>query len=338
MKTIYLILLFAIFNCLSCEDLLFEKEPTNDPISNFESLWQTFHERYAVFDQRGVDWEALYDIYRPQVSKNTTDDELFDIITAMLGHLDDAHVSLMAAKRPFWSGHKEFRERTMDSLFNLFVVKNNYLAGTLKVLNNQYFYGKTKENIGYLFISHLTGDPPTFLNDFLEENQESQGVIIDLRHNGGGDFTNGEVIASHFAGQKTLAFSATPKDGPGPNDYGETTEYYIEGNDLFNKPIVVLTDGYTLSAGENLLLYLRVLPHVKVVGVNTAGAMGERLEKEMPNGWIYSISGQIIRAADQQIYEGPGVPPDIYLLNTIETLNDETDLMLERAITEIEMP
>ena len=66
MKNYSYILLLVLSVC-SCEELFFEEEPINDPIGNFESLWQTFHEKYAVFEQRGVDWQSLYEEYRSQV-------------------------------------------------------------------------------------------------------------------------------------------------------------------------------------------------------------------------------------------------------------------------------
>ncbi len=337
MKTNFCFLLLALFAFHSCEEPFFEAPPANDPVTNFENLWQTFHEKYAVFEQRGVDWNELYTIYRPQISDASSDAELFTVITEMLSHLDDGHVSLMATDRPFWSGHREFRERTEDLLFNLYVVKNHYVQGHLKNINDQYFYGKLKGEIGYLYIHRLNGDKPAFIDDFIRENQNSKGIIIDLRHNNGGDFTNGEVIASRFAGKRTLAFSAQPKNGPGPDDFGEIVDYYLEakGAMQFTKPVVVITNGYTISAGENLALYLRTLPQVTIVGDNTTGAMGERIEKEMPNGWIYSITAQIITAADGQVYEGPGIPPDVWSLNTETDLSNNIDRMLEKAIAEI---
>ena len=50
------------------------------PEKNFEALWKTFHERYAFFKLRGVDWQKQYKTYRPKVTKDTTDEELFKIM------------------------------------------------------------------------------------------------------------------------------------------------------------------------------------------------------------------------------------------------------------------
>ena len=58
----------------------------------------------------------------------------------------------------------------------------------------------------------------------------------------------------------------------------------------------------------------------------------ERIEKELPNGWIYSITGQLIIAADGNTYEGPGIPPDIEEINTVAEINSGVDRVLEKAI------
>lgn len=326
-------MIFFLTVLSSCEDLLFEEVPTNDPEGNFESLWTTFQERYAVFEARNVDWQELFEQFRPQVNINTSDDELFQIITEMLSYLDDAHVSLMAENKPFWRGHQEFREQTHNLLFDFGVVWENYLTQPVNV-NNQYFYGTVANDFGYLWINHLGGDEPGFIDEMIASMSNKKGMIIDLRHNTGGDFTNGEAIVSRFAGQRSLAFSGQPKNGPGPADFGPATDYFIEaqGPAQFSKPVIVLTDRYTLSAGESTLLFLRVLPNVTVIGEPTAGAMGERIEKEMPNGWVYSITGQLITAADGNVYEGPGIPPDIQASNTFEGLADGKDEVLELAI------
>lgn len=333
MKLKYTFLLIFAMSLASCEKVFFEKEPANDPTGNFESLWQTFNEKYAVFNQRGVDWNALYNTYRPLVNNNTSDDQLFTTITDMLSHLDDGHVSLMAAGRPFWSGFREFRERTKDKLFSFEVIRDNYIKSGFTSVNGRYAYGKLDNDIGYLFVANLSGEKPGFTEAFIQANQSSKGIIIDLRHNAGGDFTNGEVIAQHFAGKRTLAFSATPKNGPRANDFGATINYYLEPKGTqFTKPVIVLIDNYTISAGESLVLYLKELPQVTLVGEHTTGAMGERVEKEMPNGWIYSITGQIITAADGKIYEGPGIPPDVTMVNTEADVSNGVDKTLEKAM------
>ncbi len=99
-----------------------------DPEVNFEELWTTFHDRYPFFEVRGVDWQKQYDEFRPQVTQETTEDELFDIFCRMLEPLNDGHVKLKAKatedrkkryftpeKKPkFW---QEFNDNEIEQLF-----------------------------------------------------------------------------------------------------------------------------------------------------------------------------------------------------------------------------
>jgi hypothetical protein len=78
------------------------------PEKNFEALWKTFHNRYPFFELRNVDWNKQYEIYRPQVTSETSDEELFDVLRRMLDPLDDGHVELKAKL----SGHREPRRFT----------------------------------------------------------------------------------------------------------------------------------------------------------------------------------------------------------------------------------
>ena len=64
------------------------------PEKIFEELWGVFHERYAFFKTRGVDWKAQYRKHRPKVTAKTTDEELFRILSELLAPLKDGHVTL----------------------------------------------------------------------------------------------------------------------------------------------------------------------------------------------------------------------------------------------------
>jgi Tricorn protease C1 domain len=63
---------------------------------NFEELWKTFHNRYPFFELRNVNWKKQYHTYRSKVTRETSDDELFDIFCQMLAPWHDGHVELIA--------------------------------------------------------------------------------------------------------------------------------------------------------------------------------------------------------------------------------------------------
>ena len=89
-----------------------QRPMTSDPEKNFEALWKTFHNRYPFFELRNVDWNKQYEIYRPLVTSETSDEELFDVLRRMLDPLDDGHVELKANL----SGHREARRFTPEKM------------------------------------------------------------------------------------------------------------------------------------------------------------------------------------------------------------------------------
>ena len=59
-----------------------QKERIDDPVRNFEELWSEFDLRYANFVLKEVDWAAIYDTYRPMVTEQTTNGQLFQAVIA----------------------------------------------------------------------------------------------------------------------------------------------------------------------------------------------------------------------------------------------------------------
>jgi C-terminal processing protease CtpA/Prc len=100
----------------------------------------------------------------------------------------------------------------------------------------------------------------------------------------------------------------------------------------FDKPIVLLTDRLTISAGERAVMVLKTLPNLTHVGDTTNGAFATKLGKELANGWDYSIVSQQLEYRDGVDYEGTGMPPDIVMKNTLEEINQGQDKVLEEAL------
>ncbi|MFN3939806.1 MAG: hypothetical protein ACK4IY_04415, partial [Chitinophagales bacterium] len=82
MEKLFFVFLFTVI--LGSCNVFFQEEPTADPESIFEFLWQSFDENYAPFEERNVNWDSIYSVYRPMVNDNTSPDELYEILTAML--------------------------------------------------------------------------------------------------------------------------------------------------------------------------------------------------------------------------------------------------------------
>lgn len=327
---------------LSCEKL-FVEQPGNNPESIFENLWQTFHELYAPFDERNVNWNTEYTNYRPLVNQNTSDEELFTILSQMLAKLDDGHVSLTAPGREIFFANKIRREKIDDALFNKTNIKENYLEPGYEVgaefdIEESYISGKIKgKNIGYIFFDNV-GENFFRLNDFLEKYESADGIIIDLRHNQGGDFTYSFSEIGRLTNERRYVFRSKTKNGTGEGDYTPWKEWYIEpSGDYLNKTVIVLTDRYTISAGERAVMAFRSIPNVTIIGDTTNGAHGTMIGRELANGWFYSLVPQKVELFDGYSYEGIGLAPDIYIKNNYTDVLNGLDNTLQRAIDELSM-
>jgi hypothetical protein len=84
------------------------------------------------------------------------------------------------------------------------------------------------------------------------------------------------------------------------------------------------------SAGETFVL--KTIDRVVVMSDSTYGAFSDNPKRELPNGWIYSISTGDFRDASGVSFEGRGIQPDVYVKNTAEEIRQNLDRTLEEAL------
>jgi len=325
-----------IFLAFFCWGFLPAQE-LSEPEENFEFLWKAFDKNYGIFIPKRVDWKLLYKIYRPQVTANTTDTELFDIMAAMLGHLNDNHVRLRSSDRSYCSG---VLEQTKNEGFSKDLIKEKYLKNKVtKKLNGRFFYGWLKDSIGYFHFSGFRGveESAAVIDEIVAAFKECQGIVIDIRNNFGGDDRVGKAIADRFADKKRLYMTTQIRKGPTYDDFTPPKYFYAEpdGPLRFTKPIVVLIHRYSVSAADNFALAMRVLPHATLVGEATSGCQADMYNAKLPNGWRFSIANTLFVDQNGFSWEGIGVPPDLRQVNTAEDIQQGKDKVLELAINMI---
>jgi carboxyl-terminal processing protease len=321
---------------------------TRDPKKNFEKLWETFHNRYPFFELRNVDWRKQYDTYSSKVTRETSDDELFDILCQMLDPLDDGHVELKASgdgkKRYFNPEPKsrfcqEFTKRQIKQLFKT-TEKTLVANGFGRPTETQAWMLRycRSHTFGYIRILELEGVKKRRLTAALDkiarDFKKLDGIVIDIRNNPGGDDSTAIAIINRFCDRKRVAFHRKTKIGPGEDDFAALKTWHIEpqGDAQFTGPIVLLTCDSVFSGGEVFALAIKQLPHVTIIGNHTNGIFSYQLEKKLPNGWRYCLSYQKYFSADMVCYEGKGVPVDIKLLNKKADITDGIDPLIARAI------
>jgi C-terminal processing protease CtpA/Prc/Flp pilus assembly protein TadD len=310
----------------------------SEPEKNFEHLWKTYDRNYALFGAKHIDWDALYKVYRPRVTTKTTDDELFQIMSDMLGNLNDNHVRLTSPKRAFQSGI--LGQMKMED-FSLDLVKQKYLKGKSKPLvENVFDYGWLTESIGYF---HFRGfgrmeQTKTAIDEIIKEFKDAKAIVVDVRGNGGGDDRVGKLIADRFADRKRLYMKTAIRNGSRHDDFTPWKYWYVEpdGPIQFTKPVILLTHRHSVSASENFALAMRVLPNVTVVGDATSGVFADVYGDRLPNGWRFSVSFKLFIDETGFCWEGIGVPSDIRQINTKQDIEQQRDKVLELAQSLIE--
>ncbi len=323
---------------------------TRDPEINFEEFWMTFSNRYPFFNLRNVDWKKQYDIFKPKVTPQTSDDELFDILCQMIDPLDDGHVVLKAKlgrnqrirsfnPEPKPKFHQEFTKREIVHLFN--TTENTLVAQGFEPLKETpawiLHYCRSRE-FGYLRILELEGVEKRKLTSALdkiaEDFKDLNGIIIDIRNNPGGDDSIVLKIVNRFCDRKRVAFHRKTKIGPGEEDFKNFKTWNIKqkGAEQFIGPVVLLTCDSVFSGGEIFALAMKQLPHVTIIGDHTNGIFSYQLEKILPNGWRYRLSYQVYYSADMECYEGKGVPADITLLNKRTDIENNVDPLIICAL------
>ncbi|MBX7107883.1 MAG: S41 family peptidase [Chitinophagales bacterium] len=332
MKRIFCVVAVSLLFC-SCEKVFFGPEPANEPVAVFNQFWNDFNEYYAVFEERGVDWDSMYQVYAPQVGDGTTDDELFAVLSAMIKPLDDGHVNLIAPGRKQFSSNHIYRDSVGFTLWDLEVIRQSYLGGTAEGADSiGYVYGLINGEIIYVYFTYIADNLPV-MDDIIAQYPAAKGMIIDLRHSFGGDFTWAFQYFGRFTDQSRLVFQSATKNGPGKDDYDDWYPWYLEpAGHYFSKPLVLLTDRYTISASERTVMALKVIPGVVQIGDTTNGAHSTMIGRELQNSWYYTLSPQKILFADGKSYEGIGMIPDIVLFNTVSNLENGIDDQLDKAI------
>ena len=67
--------------------------------------------------------------------------------------------------------------------------------------------------------------------------------------------------------------------------------------------------------------------------VNQSIAISTKVGRELPNGFFYTITHQLVEFQDGRNFEGVGVPPDFYMKNTATGISSGVDETLEYALS-----
>lgn len=319
---------------VSCHDY---EEFANDPLGNFDALWTIIDEHYCFFEYKDIDWNEVGQRYRAQVRPEMTSEELFDVCAQMLKELKDGHTNLISSwdvsRYWIWEQYPEnYDERIIDQYYLNF---NYRQASGIK-------YQILSNNIGYMHYGDFGSNiGEGNLDMILSYLAACDGLVIDVRGNGGGFLMNVETLVGRFITEPIHAGYISHKTGPGHDEFSEPYAYYFEPADdyriKFMKPVVVLANRASFSATNNFVSIMKMLPNVRVVGDTTGGGSGMPFTSELPNGWNVRFSACSILDATGRETEFGTEPSEGYKVDMSESdMAAGRDTILETAFAAIE--
>lgn len=331
---VFILLLLISLTSAACEELILDAEPVDSPRENFEYLWQEAKENYSFFEYKSIDWDEVYDRYSPQVTDETRLVQLFDILSDMLNELRDGHVNLIS---PFNVSRFDIDLLGPENI-DYRLIRENYLSEKPYRTGPFQHDFLADQRVGYIRYSSFSSTVTNFDMDFLFLlYEETDGLIFDLRQNGGGSMSNVFRILNRFAQEETLIYNSYIKNGPGPEDFSEAQPAFLEPEterSTYEKEVVILLDRGSYSATSFFALGARTLPNFTLMGDFTGGGLGIPNGGQIPNGWTYRFSISRTITPDGENYES-GVPPDEFVIMTDLDRLQNRDPVLDRAIEKI---
>ena len=189
------------------------------------------------------------------------------------------------------------------NLSDSLVKKNGYIS--------TYVDAFTKMNEGDYIEKERQGVAKV-MEKVIEDLEDSDQIILDVRFNGGGQDAVGLEILGHFNEQRRKVASKTTKI---PSGFTEEYSIYLDtSKNPYTKPVYLLTSQQSASATDFTTLASLQLPNFVRIGSHTQGALSDALEKTLPNGWQLSLSNEIYYDINGKCYESVGIAPD-YELN-----------------------
>jgi carboxyl-terminal processing protease len=191
---------------------------------------------------------------------------------------------------------------------------------------------KPLHNIGYI---EVTGFGPEIEKDFeaaMRETQETRGLILDLRNNGGGFVATVAQIASYFLPEGAGLGEFINRQGRGASRYTQRARIN------YREPLIVLVSARSASGSEIFAAAMQERKRAIIVGASptTCGCLlGVSRTLKLPDGGKLNVSDSDYRTATGRRIEGSGVKPDLHLETRIADLLAGRDRALELAVDQM---
>lgn len=206
-------------------------------------------------------------------------------------------------------------------------------------------YRVLQGNIGYVELNSFEDPGVTAQFDSaFADISKTEALILDLRQNGGGMGNIGLKILSYLTDRKFKASRSKTRqyiptfrawEMGGSWFSMDSEERNPNGNNLYTKPVVVLTSARTFSAAEDFCVAFDFMKRGIIIGEPTGGSTGQPLLLGLPGGGTLRICTKRDTYPDGKEFVGVGIQPNIIVHQTVSDFRNGTDTVLNRALDEL---
>ncbi len=237
----------------------------------------------------GQDWLVWRTRYRGTLG---TEEEAYRAITSMLSSLSDPYTRL----------------RDPEETGVLFLARHGASVvtdrlGRASPPSKTVVTGELPGGLGYIRLSNFT-DPNVvaLVREALEKMRRKEGIVLDLRGNGGGFARSADEIGDLLVGPGREA-------GVDSLASGEVTQVTGGEGSIFDSPLTVLVDGQTGSAAERLARTLSNTGRATLAGDPTFGKGRAQVSRVLPGGTTVLVTVSEMLGPDGLPLQGRGLRP-----------------------------
>ena len=318
--------------CALCTSCIDEETLENTPEGNFEALWKMIDEHYCFLDYKakeiGLDWNEVHTRYRQRINGKMTNSQLQEVLTEMLSELRDGHVNLYTSAdvSRYWHWYEDYPRNWTQELRDHYLDTDYKIAAGIK-------YKILEDNIGLLvYESFSIGVGEGNLDDVMYYLRSTDGLIIDVRGNTGGQLTYAERLSQRLTNERLLVGYSQYKTGRGHNDFSQPRAEYLKPSTgvRWQKGVVVIQNRECFSACNIFIRNAHACERVTTLGDKSGGGAGMPFSSELPNGWAVRFSASPSFDKDMQQIEF-GIEPDVPCALSLEDAAKGIDTLIEKA-------
>ncbi|UCD06450.1 MAG: PD40 domain-containing protein [candidate division WOR-3 bacterium] len=184
--------------------------------------------------------------------------------------------------------------------------------------NREYVHSKSNRQVGYLYIESMDERNLRKFEKDLYEEMDKDGLIIDIRYNGGGSIHD-ELL--NILRRTSYAYSI---ERDGEKSYSSLFRW--------DKPTVLLINEFCYSDAEIFPAGFKALGLGTVIGVPTFGAVIGTIDIQLHDGTFFRIPTTGWFLLNGENLENTSVEPDIFVENSPEEDGTSNDNQLTRAL------